>query len=89
MWTIPGGLSEGAFHLERQCPEPVVTKGTRPEVGMVQIGEMQEWAGYYEQQGEKSNMSANIIFTDNQKIYGDGMDSVGRFAWLGCLSTLI
>jgi hypothetical protein len=92
-WTIHEGrwhiLFEGAFHLERQCPKPVVTKGTRPEVGMVQIGEMQQWAGYYKQRGEKSNMSANIIFTDNKKIYGNGMDSIGRFTWLGCLSTLI
>ncbi|CAN5975614.1 unnamed protein product [Sphagnum jensenii] len=38
---------------------------------------------YYKQWGEKSNMSANIIFTDNQNIYGNGMDSVGRFTWLG------
>ncbi|CAK9236131.1 unnamed protein product [Sphagnum troendelagicum] len=86
-WTIHEGrwhdFSEGAFHLERRCPKPVVTKGTRPEVGMVQIGGMQEWAGYYEQWGEKSNMSANIIFTDNKKIYGNGMDSIGRFTWLG------
>jgi hypothetical protein len=92
-WTIHEGLwhysSKGAFYLERQCPKPIVTKGTRREVGMVQIGEMQEWAGYYEQQGEKSNMSADIIFTDNQDIYGNGMDSVGPFTWLGCLSTLI
>jgi hypothetical protein len=50
---------------------------------MVQIGEMQEWAGYYKQWGEKSNMSASIIFTDNKKFYGNGMDSIGRFTWLG------
>ncbi|CAK9881829.1 unnamed protein product [Sphagnum jensenii] len=84
-WLIHDGWwhSKGAFHLERQCPKPVVTKGTRPEVGMVQIGGMQEWAGYYEQWGEKNNMSANIIFTNNKKIYGNGMDSIGRFTWLG------
>lgn len=78
-WTIHEGLwhysSKGAIHLERQCPKPIVTKGTRREVGKVQIGEMQEWAGYCEQQGENSNMSSDIIFTDNQDIYGNGMDA--------------
>lgn len=82
-WTKDVGPSrKGAFRLEQQMGWR--TADTRPEtVGLVQVGKMERWTGYDMKGGDKLTTQTDMIFTDTNKIYGGGEDSVGRFTWLG------
>ncbi|CAM6089021.1 unnamed protein product [Calypogeia fissa] len=51
--------------------------------GILQIGVMQHWTGYFIQDHMKKDMNGDIIFTHTHNIYGGGRDEVGPFTWLG------
>lgn len=80
-WTMRSlFLRTGSFHLEQKTRESVANG---VEGAIVQIGEMQHWTGYFEQKGKRSKMSGDVLFTDTQNIYGNGVDDIGGFTWFG------
>lgn len=84
-WTIELSndmYDSDSFHLEQQGGQSTVD-ANGGEVGIVQVGEMKHWKGYFERRSTRSDVSADLVFTHTNRIYGAGEDHVGRFTWIG------
>ena len=85
-WTIVRGYGAGTFAgvgtflLMQESHKPNAKRSTP---GVLPLGEPHHWTGYYKQKGFEFEMSTDLLFADNLKVYGSGTDSIGRYTWLG------
>jgi hypothetical protein len=87
-WTIVKGHSAGTdagigtFLLMQESHKPDAKRSTSGVLPIVR--EPHHWKGYYREGGVvEYEMSTELLFTDNHKVYGRGTDSIGGYTWLG------
>ena len=78
-WTIVKGRSAGTdagvgtFLLMQESHKPDAKRSTSEDLPIVR--EPHHWKGYYRQGGVEYEMSTELLFTDNLKVYGRGTDA--------------